>query len=107
AAPRQAPPGGARRRGGGIVTAALLPDRLHGPRQLGHGGDVAAEHTAPDQRPRGGGDVPPRRHHAQRQAVERLVLLGLLMLSGWAGLTLARPARAAGGGYLRGGARRD
>src|SRR5215471_19289253 len=93
--------------GGRLVKAALLPDRLHGPRQLGHGGYVAADHTATDQHPGGGADVLPGRHHVQHHAVERLVSPGFLMLNGWAGVTLARPARATGGRGLRGGGRRD
>ena len=39
--------------GGRLVEAALLAERLHGPGQLGHGGDVAAEQPAGDER-RGG-----------------------------------------------------
>src|SRR5215475_2540754 len=93
--------------GGRLVEAALFPDRLHGPRQLCHGGDIAADHAASGQRARGGADVLPGGHHVQHHAVERLVDLGILMLNGWAGVTLARPARAAGGSGLRGGGRCD
>src|SRR5215471_17480667 len=72
--PVHVPAPGERLPRGRLVEAALLPDRLDRPRQLRHGGDVAADHAAGDQHPRGGVNLLPGRHHVQHHTVERLAV---------------------------------